>query len=416
MTRLRRCFLVLLLVSLASGAQAQITALCDARFACTSNPGATVGVDSRVNLTWQGQARPHPRLSQSLVSNQGVFVLGNPVSGQRLGTSPTPLVQPLGPVRDDRGVEFRVTESLRVPAAISQQAARQGERQLFYVRQFALEGSEPMTGVQVISLQQGVPGRGGAIPEGADPSATGVTLQRVSLFFDRGSLTETLRPDEPLRATARIRYQGAGIVNAIWEVATPASTRGQPLYAPLSQVRQYLGAGREVTLTSPPLPSDTSGIHRVRLRFLPPTEIEGLPTLSYRVSEEALQRDSRVPAISVFPPEAASPLSRETRFHWRPVTGSHAYQLEFYDRWPGAIDAEAGSPDNSRDAQRQPATLNQAPLTGQVVAGGRTSTSPSRSLLSHLEAGKRYYWRLVAIDDQGQVVGASPLEAILHAP
>ncbi|MCG6659092.1 hypothetical protein HOP52_15135 [Halomonas campisalis] len=416
MTPLRPCLLVLLLMSLASGAQAQVTALCDARFPCTSNPSATAGVDSRVNLTWRGQARTSPRLSQSLVSNQGTFLLGDPVGGQRLGTSPTPLVQPIGPSTDDRGVEFRMTESLRVPAAISQQAARQGERQLFYVRQFGLEGSEPMTGVQVITLQQGVPGRGGAIPEGTEPSATGVTIQRVSLFFDRGSLTETLRPDETLQATARISYQGAGIVNAIWEVATPASTRGQPLYAPLSYVRQYLGAGRELTLTSPPLPSDTSGIHRVRLRFLPPTEIEGLPTLSYRISEGALQRDSRVPTIAIFPPESASPLSRETRFRWRPVAGSHAYQLEFYDRWPGAIGVEASSPGNSRHAQRQPATLDLAPITGQVVVGERTSTSPSSSLLSHLEADKRYYWRLIAIDAQGGIIAASPLEAILHAP
>ncbi|MDZ7851235.1 MAG: hypothetical protein U5L98_00935 [Halomonas sp.] len=416
MKPLRPCLLVLMLMSLAPIAQAQIIALCDARFACTSNPSATVGVDSRVNLTWRGQARTNPRFSQSLISNQGIFVLGNPVNGQRLGTSPTSLVQPLGPATDDRGIEFRVTESLRVPAAVSQQAARQGERQVFYVRQFALEGSEPMTGVQVISLQQGVPGRGGAIPEGADPSATGVTIQRVSLFFDRGTLTETLRPDEPLQATARISYQGAGIINAIWEVATPASTRGQPLYAPLAYVRQYLGASRELTITSPPLPSDTSGIHRVRLRFLAPTEIEGLPTLSYRVSEGALQREGRVPALDAFPPESANPLDGETRFRWRPVTGSHAYQLEFYDRWPQAVEAETTSEGDSGDDRRQPATLNLAPITGQVIEGDQSSMSPSKSLLNHLEADKRYYWRLIAIDAQGQVIAASPLEAILHAP
>ncbi len=416
MKLLRPCLLVLLLVSLASTAQAQVIALCDARLACTSNGSATVGVDSRVNLTWRGQARTNPRLSQSLISHQGVFVLGNPVSGQRLGTSPTPLVQPLGAATDDRGIEFRVTESLRVPAAISQQAARLGERQVFYVRQFSLEGSEPMNGVQVITLQQGAPGSVGSISEGAEPSATGVNIQRVSLFFDRGTLTETLRPDERLQATARISYQGAGIINAIWEVATPASTRGQPLYAPLAYIRQYLGAGRELTVTSPPLPSDTSGIHRVRLRFLAPTEIEGLPRLSYRVSEGALQRDNTVPAISIFPPESASPLSPETRFRWRPVPGSHAYQLEFYDRRPEASEPEATSPGGTRDAGRQPVALNLAPITGQVVGGDRTLISPSISLLTHLEADKRYFWRLIAIDVQGQVIAASPLEAIQHAP
>ncbi|MDR9439011.1 MAG: hypothetical protein RI841_05880 [Halomonas sp.] len=416
MKLVRPCLLVLLLVSLASIAQAQILALCDARFPCTSNPSATVGVDSRINLTWRGEARTDPRLAQPLVSDQGIFMLGHPLSGQRLGTSPTPLVQPIGPATDDRGIAFRVTESLRVPATISEEAASQGERQVFYVRRFSLEGSEPMTGVQVITLQQGVPGRGSAIIEGADPSATGVNIQRISLFFDRGTLTDTLRPDEQLRANARISYEGAGIINAIWEVATPASTRGQPLYAPLAYVRQYLGAGRELMLSSPLLPSDTSGIHRVRLRFLAPTEIEGLPTLSYRVSEGALQRKSTVPAIRILPSESASPLSRETRFRWRPVAGSHAYLLEFYDRRPEAMEASATAEEGSRDAGRQPVDLKMEPITGQVIAGDRTLDSPSRSLLNHLEADKRYYWRLIAIDAQGQVIAASPLEAILHAP
>lgn len=414
MKRLRSC-LVCLLLLMPPVAQAQITALCDARLACTNSPSATVGVDSRVNLAWRGQARINRELSQTLTSSQGIFMLGNPFSGQRLGSSPTPLVQPLGPAMDDSAIEFRVTESLRVPASVSQQAARFGEQRVFYVRQFSLEGSEPMTGVQVITLQQGVPGRGGSIAEGTEPSASGVNIQRVSLFFDRGSLTETLRPDEQLQAMARISYQGAGIVNAIWEVATPASTRGQPLYAPLSQVRQYLGAGREVTFTSPPLPSEIPGIHRVRLRFLPPTEIGELPTLAYRVSEGALPQ-ARVPVIGTLPPESANPLSRETRFRWQPVPGTHAYQLEFYDRWPDATEDEAIPLQDSRSAGRQPVSLRTAPITGQVVAGDRTSASPSRSLLNHLESDKRYYWRLIAIDAQGQVVAASPLEAILHAP
>ncbi|MCL7931222.1 hypothetical protein [Halomonas llamarensis] len=410
MKRLRFC-LVCLLLLMPSIVQAQIIALCDTRLACTSNPSAMAGVDSRVNLTWRGQARIHPELSQTLTSRQGVFVLGNPFSGQRLGSSPTPLMQPLSPARDDRAIEFRVTESLRVPASVSQQAARLGERQVFYVRQFSLEESEPMTGVQVITLQQGVPGRGGSIAEGTEPSVSGVNIQRVSLYFDRGTLTETLRPDERLQATAQINYQGAGLINAIWEVATPASTRGQPLYVPLSQVRQYLGAGRELTLTSPPLPSETAGIHRVRLRFLPPTVIEELPTLGYRVSEGALPR-AWVPAINTLPPESTNPLSLKTRFRWQPVAETYVYQLEFYDRWPETTEKESIPLQGSRSGERQPVILNPAPITGQVVTGNRTSASPSRSLLSHLETEKRYYWRLIAINSQGEVVAASLPEVI----
>lgn len=410
------CLLVLL-ISVMSNAHAQITALCDGRFACTSSPSATVGVDSRVNLTWRGLARTHSPLSSTLTSNQGVFLLSNPFSGLRLGVSPTVLVEPLANATEERGTEFRVTESLRVPAAISQQAASFGEQQLFYIRQFTLEEGEPMTGVQVISLQQGIPGRIAPTPEATPPSATGVNIQRVSLSFDRGSLSETVQPDAPLRATARIRYQGAGIVNALWEVATPASTQGEPLFAPLSQVRQYLGSGREITLTSPPLPSNTSGMHRVRLRFLPPTEIDGLPTLGYRVSEGALHKGGRVPVLHTFPPESANPLDTQTRFRWRPVMDGYAYQLEFYDRWPEVTETDTFSEGDIRgDNHLQPAHLDISPLTGQVVAGSRIVTSPSLSLLSHLEPDRRYYWRLIALDAQGQVVAASPIDTIFNAP
>lgn len=396
-----------LAMTMSSSVQSQALAVCDARSPCSSQGEATVGIDSRVGLVWRGQAAGLARLGQTLISPQGRFMLGDPFGGRALGATSTTLRETLPLVEDDRSVEFRLNESLRVPASISQAAAASGAREIYYVRDFQLEGIEPLTGVQVIRLRQAVPGRGEPLRDDGPAAANAIVIQNVTLSFQAGTLSEVIRPDEPLQAIARIRYRGAGLLNAVWEVATPASTRGQPIYVPLEIVRRYVG-GSEVILTSPQLPNASSGLHRLRLRFLPPNVIDDLPTLNYRVSDAALQRGNEVPAIQLWPIESASPLTRHSRFRWQPVPDSHAYQLEFYADWPGETASDRPS---ERDG-RQPVDLGLSPTTGQLLQGQRREASPSASLLNHLQPGSTYYWRLVAIDIDGRVLAASPLEPI----
>lgn len=400
-----------LLLLLGASAQAQIVALCDAQYPCSTNRTVTADVETQVNLTWRGLVRTNPRLAGSLSSDQGIFMLGGPDSQTVLGTINAPLTQSVGPATDDRGVAFTLNEVARVPAEVSREAVRRGARQVTYQRRFTLSGEEPVVATQTINLRQGTPGRNGSIAEGTEPSATGVTIERLSLFFERGTLTETLGPDESLTAQARIQYRGAGIINALWEVATPASTQGQPIYAPLAPVRQYLGAGREITLESPPLPNQTAGVYQVRLRFVQPGVEQEAFALTYRVSEQSLLKRRRVPVMDTLPPQSATPLSRETRFRWQPVPDSQAYQLEFYDRWPAAEPADA----NSDPADRQPTAFDIEPATGLVVDGRQAQAPLSASVLRHLQSDRRYYWRLIAIDAEGQVISASALEAI-HTP
>ncbi|MGM0982761.1 MAG: hypothetical protein ACQEXG_04950 [Pseudomonadota bacterium] len=400
--------MILLLAMVISGtAQSQMISVCEGRFSCSSQREATVGVDSRVALVWRGEILGSPRRGMTLLSTQGRFMLGNPFGGRTLGVASTTLMQTLQPVSEDRGVDFRLNESLRVPAAVSRAAAAAGARELYYVRDFQLEGSEPGSGVQVIRLEQAVPGRGEQPRQGEFGAANSIDIQSVTLSFQAGTLSEVIRPDAPLQATARIRYRGAGLLNAVWEVATPASTHGQPIYVPLEVVRRYIG-GSEVILTSPQLPNTSSGLYRLRLRFLPPDVIDDLPTLSYRVSDAALQRGNEVPAIRLWPTESVSPLTRNSRFRWEPVPDSHAYQLEFYAGWPGdSPGVEASDPDGI-----QPIELERSPTTGQLLSGQRREASPSATILNRLRPGEQYYWRIVAIGLDGQVLAASPLEPI----
>ena len=76
------------------------------------------------------------------------------------------------------------------------------------------------------------------------------------LSFDNGSSVRILPRNNAIHAQAELGYNGTGLLQAVWEVADPASTSGTPVYRPLLQVREYLTLGDAKTLKSPPLPTN----------------------------------------------------------------------------------------------------------------------------------------------------------------
>jgi hypothetical protein len=63
-------------------------------------------------------------------------------------------------------------------------------------------------------------------------------------------------------------------------------------------------------------------------------------------------------------------------------------------------------------AENNAARISGPPLTGMVVPAERTRTVLSALTLGHLRAGESYLWRVLALDEQGRVVGASPLRRL----
>lgn len=387
-------------------AYSQVLSICENRFTCTSQGAATIGIDSNLRLTWLGEVLDPERQGGMLTSTQGRFMLENPFGEQILGRASTTLTKRLLPAGN--GLEFRLNERLSVPGSISALAAQAGVRRIYYVRDFQFEGSSPTVAVQIIDLQQPVPGRRQA-DNGID-TASGVEIQNLVLTFETGTLSEVIRPDMPLKARARIRFRQAGRLNAIWEVATPVSTVGQPLYVPLEIVNRYI-SGSDITLLSPPLPSTMNGLHRLRLRIISPRQMiedqRDWPTLSYRVSDSVLDSDNGIPALDAWLGESTDAFSLHSRFYWRPVSNAYAYQLEFY---PNSTDQLL--PVSGLSNGQQQAELAQAPSAGQLFHGQHQSASPSSSLINQLQKGQLYLWRLVAIDRDGTVIAASPLESI----
>lgn len=373
------CLVCLLIFSV--NVHAQITSLCDMRNPCSASGTVTPGVVGTVSISWRGEANVE-RDDAVVASQQGRFITAN---NQALGTISSPLNQRLLPNAIGAPVSFTLNETLSVPVNVSQRAAALGLRQLTYARAFTFDGLT-LTGNVTINLNQISPNSSTSIPEGYEPDVTAVGINRFSLRFSSGSQTEIIRQNQSLRAIATINFERAGMLDAIWEVATPASTSGQAIFKPLQNVRQYLAASRQVDVQSPVLPSDEPGIYRLRLRLLQPTLSQAPVELRYQVNKGSGK--SVVEIGNVSPPPGAV-IDAQSEFSWQAQAGVKAWQLEIYER---------------ADAQQ--------PLTGMLVQGEQNHSPLSASVLGYLEPGRIFYWRVVAVDMEGEVIAASEMREI----
>ena len=416
-----RCWLTVMLALIALPATAQTIELCGATSPCSAMGSVIVGEDSVVSMVWQGSVavkRSEPGAISDVIgpvgpttrfreitSNEGRFVVGDGPNGTTLGFTKRRLIQRLNSPADGEKMSFTINESVSVPGSVSEQAVTLGARDINYVRRFSVNGVTVMA-IQTIKLSRASPNSARSVRIGTDGvSSLGIT--RVALRFDTGAQAEIIAKNDSLRAIASINYDRAGLLDAIWEVATPATTRGQPVFRALENVRRYLGAGREAALQSPLLPSDEVGLYLLRLRLAQPGSDQGSIVLRYQVSEGSLTESLRVSILAVIQPAPASTLKPGTEFRWRSRSDAHAYQLELYGQ-PLAIGLCA---DNCGD-NKERATLGERPTTGMLLPSGDTSTVLSPSVFSYLEAGKAYYWRVVAMDAAGTIVAASSLREI----
>lgn len=237
-------------------------------------------------------------------------------------------------------------------------------------------------------------------------AASELSVQRVELSFDDDTRSRVLPKDEELRVVAEVKTSGVGLLNVQWEIASPATTAGTPVFRPFALVRQGVGGGGRTVITSPPLPTAEEGTHLVRLRVMEPDLDYTTPTLQYYVTAKrvagaaAARRD-----ILLTGPRPGEPLSAETRFSWSAVPGSDAYQLLFFT-------APAGS---AKEIPAKEIPADASTLAGVFVAGGSTETTLEAATLEHLPAGGRFLWKVIAIDGNGAIIGASAAREI-HKP
>ena len=351
-----------------------------------------------LNVGWE--VTTTPTASGVASSSVGTFTQ-TPDPSTAIGTRNTALSGAVLP-----GGTVTVGEFFQLPASVETYLQQNTPATIYYYRDFIAgsEGLTPPAFLQINITYPQPPANGGNGSGGALlPNTESVlTLSRIALRFSDNSIARLIPPGAGLSAVAEINYSGTGLLDAVWEIADPSSTRGgAPFYIPVKVVRQYLGVGGRIYLQSPALPSRRSGDYLLRLSIRQPAGSPAVPVIRYTVtaSADSLQ-DSRRPPVKLLGPSPGALLTEAVRFSWRGVEGATAYQLELYPA-PG----NGSRPDDA-------AIDDDTPASGILVPGNTTGIGLGALSRSHLRHGRTYYWRVLAIGAKGRLLSRSPLREI----
>lgn len=283
----------------------------------------------------------------------------------------------------------RLTESLTVPAGVVLRAHQLGASFIRFQRQFN-DGSGPVNLDATIAI-------GGS-------GAAQLAITREALNFDDGSALRVVQAGGALSAAGQISFIGAGSLSAVWEIAGPSSTPGQPQFRPLAQVTLGLLGHGPVLVKSPPLPTDAPGYYVARLRLTHPLPGFETPQLQYYVGG-ARSAHAGVASMVLTAPGDGAVFGDDTRFSWEPVSGAKAYQVELFASPAAAPDAGASSA--SGKAARARSALATPPAAGVIVAAPRTEVVLSPLSRARLRPHGTYFWRVQAIGADGAVIGSA---------
>jgi hypothetical protein len=239
-------------------------------------------------------------------------------------------------------------------------------------------------------------------------------ITREALAFDDGAAVRVVQKGDKLSARAEIDFTGSGRMSAVWEIAGPSSTSGQPQFRELQQVtRGLIGRGPEI-VKSPDLPTDTPGYYLLRLHITQPLPGFDPPVLAYYVGDASSAARGGFTEMVVTAPGDGALFDPGTRFAWQPVGGAKVYKIELF----GSPDSDKfGLPDIAEqaaaaDPARVRAALAAPPAAGMIVAGSQTQTALSSAVRARLHPRHSYFWRVQAIGADGAVIGAAQVRQL----
>lgn len=378
-----RCVTALLMLALSSAPYAAISAV----VATPNQVNVATGQATSFTVTWFVTETAGP---VSVVSTEGII---QDSDGTRLLRVATPLSRVA-----NSGQTVVITETVFVPASVGTTAQRRGMVNVTYSRLFN-DGGVPVPGVVNLFF--------------VSSSVAGFGVTREALSFDDGTPVRIVQRNDKLHAKAELTVTGTGLLQAVWEIASPPSTQGEPFYRSLAQVNQPLNHGDRNTIESPALPTSLTGIHLLRLRITNPLPGFDAPVIRYFVGEGRPGHGMPPTPISLERPANLALLDKETQFSWQAVKEARIYQLEIYKATPGVLDSlpDIGGSTGPSAAEMQ-TVLSHPPITGVLVPADKTKTVLSTISRGYLIAGQRYYWRLLAIDLHGVIIAMSPLREL----
>ena len=367
----------------------------------TISPSGPISVQDNqvigINITWSGSSESDGVMvpfgsAHRIFSNSGAFSdsQGNfsIVNTRRVATSVISLI-------NNQEVPFSVRERLQIPRSVFFGVRKNSSTQFQYSRTFIDESGGSTPSVTATALFQVTNSSSGAL-----------SVSQIDLRFSTNNLTEVVRVNEILAAYANISHAGSGIFDAVWEIATPASTSGTPIFTTIASVRKLLAAGRNVVIESPPLPTNLTGNYLLRLRTRSPDTDFDLLQLRYSV----IPTNKPVVAVKklfLINPINNSVVTGDTIFNWEPITEAIAYQLEIIDA--DSIELPTiNSPSTSSSNLKEKKPLS----AGVLMPSEQQASKLTKLVLEHLKPGRAYQWRTVAIDNNGNIIGKSEYRLI----
>jgi hypothetical protein len=362
-----------------------------------ANSLVAIGQAHSLPLTWSVVelfVGAGPSAPFTITSTSGQFRVGATV----LGTVNTVLT---ASVVVPNGVPTTVSipESVMVPPDVTVKANRLGAQTISYVRVFN-DGTTPMQGSELILIG------------GSGAGLFGIT--REALAFDDGAAVRVVQKGDKLSARAEIDFTGVGSMSAVWEIAGPSSTAGQPQFRELQQVtRGLIGREPEIVKT-PDLPTDTPGYYVLRLRIPQPPPGFDPPVLAYYVGDASSGARGGFTEMAVTAPGDGALFSPDARFAWQPVAGAKVYKIELF---ASPESDKFGLPDIAEqaaaaDPARVRAALAAPPAAGMIVAGSQTQVALSSAVRARLQPRHSYFWRVQAIGADGGVIGAAQVRQL----
>ncbi|MEZ5701472.1 MAG: hypothetical protein R3E42_05120 [Burkholderiaceae bacterium] len=331
-----------------------------------------MGQGARGSLTWRVDytPAPGPARSATVASSQ---LLVKTLSGTVIDTQSSRLARAVV-----AGGTLVFSEPLSLPASVAYRAYRLGSAGVVVERSFT-DSSNP--GVAVAASAR--------LSLSTSPGS-GLLVAHVDMHFDNASRVTQVPQGEPLRAVATVRLEGAGWLDARWEVADGSGRQGDPFYRPLKSFRQYVSGGMPMTLESPPLPTQSTGRTLVRLAIREPAFSAQPDPLLYQVLGPLVR-----PQLALLQPAEGATLTPATDLNgWRCLV-------------PAPTSSSCCST-RQRAAPRPCPSARAAALVPVSEAGWTLSTL----IRSRLQPASHYRWRVVAIDAQGQVIGQSLLRQV----
>ena len=351
---------------------------------------------SSFTVVWRVQNVPSTATpSGEVFSPQGRFVQGGIVLGtvnRRLSQNATTLSP----------ATFTFPETVTVPRSVIIQAAK-SNTPLIYERSFAAADNLQLVTALPVSLA--ITGGGGEL-----------LLSRIELTFEAppDARFASVEQDARLRAVARIRFGGSGLLQARWVIADPTSTTGRAVFRTLQIVRRNVAAAGEVEIYSPPLPTRLQGLHELRFEVDDPA-IDSPPRLLYQVQlrqEPGLSPE--VATISLLSPRPRGLLDDGARISWSAVPGAVAYKVVFLESLADDIvDLEerarygelAEDPGETRPGET---------VAGFYLPGDTTETDVPGTSITRLARDRRYYVQVLGWGPDGLVIGRSEPQEVLR--